>query len=172
MKFSIIITNFNKAPYLDKCINSCIHQNHSNFEIILGDNNSDDDSLKILEKYKKKITFFEQKKKSNVPAANQINLIKKAYQYANGDYICFLDSDDFFLEDKIKTLDILLSQGEFDVVFDLPKILKNSKNLVSFKYKNKNRKNIWSTIVPTSSITILKPFLGEMIQNNFELKIA
>jgi glycosyltransferase involved in cell wall biosynthesis len=167
MKFSILITNFNKGPYLDECINSCINQIHKDFEIILGDNNSDDESLKIIDKYKKKIIFFQQKKRSNISAVNQINILIEAFKYATGDYLCFLDSDDFYLSDKIEKLNSLLSRGEFDIIFDVPKILQNPGNLVSFKYKKKIRKNIWPVTIPTSSITISRSFFEEIIKHKF-----
>ena len=63
MKASIIITNYNKSSYLEKCINSCLRQKYKNIEIILFDDCSKDDSNKIYDKFKKKIKIIENKKK-------------------------------------------------------------------------------------------------------------
>ena len=48
--FSILITNFNKAPYLQRCINSLLKQNYENYEIILYDDYSTDNSMEIIKK--------------------------------------------------------------------------------------------------------------------------
>ena len=61
---SIIIVNYNNAKYLKKSLNSAIKQSFKNKEIIVVDDISNDNSLKILEKYKKKIKFYINKKKN------------------------------------------------------------------------------------------------------------
>ena len=53
MKISIIISNYNKAKFLKKCLDSCISQNFKSFEIILVDDNSTDASRIILKNIKK-----------------------------------------------------------------------------------------------------------------------
>ena len=49
---SIIITNFNKEKYVKKCLQSCLEQSYKNFEICVADNNSTDNSLKVINKFK------------------------------------------------------------------------------------------------------------------------
>ena len=51
---SIIIANYNNAVYLEKCVGSILQQNYKKIEIIVVDDNSKDNSLKILKLYKKK----------------------------------------------------------------------------------------------------------------------
>ena len=51
IKFSILITSYNKKKYIEECIDSCLSQNHNNYEIILIDNYSDDGSEKIFKQY-------------------------------------------------------------------------------------------------------------------------
>ena len=64
IKVSVIIANYNNATFLEDCINSVIKQSYKNLEIIVVDDNSTDDSLKVLKKYKKKITLIKNKKKT------------------------------------------------------------------------------------------------------------
>jgi len=64
MKASIIITNYNKSFYLEKCIKSCFEQTYKNIEIILFDDCSNDGSNKIYNKFRKKLKIFENKKKN------------------------------------------------------------------------------------------------------------
>ena len=51
MLISILISNYNKNKYLQKCIESCLNQSYSNIEIFFGDNESTDDSLSTAKKY-------------------------------------------------------------------------------------------------------------------------
>ena len=54
MKASVIVINYNNGKYIDKCIKSLITQSYRNIEIIFVDDNSNDNSLTIAKKYKKK----------------------------------------------------------------------------------------------------------------------
>ena len=104
MKFSILISSFNKGKYLDKCITSCINQHEKDYEIILFDNYSTDNTFKVLKKFQKKLKYFKKKKVSKSPALNQLDLIKSAFKKSKGDFICLLDADDYFSENKLSTL--------------------------------------------------------------------
>lgn len=63
--FSVLITNYNKSNYLNRCINSCLDQNtKKKFEILVFDDCSTDNSLKILKSYGSKISLVVNKKKN------------------------------------------------------------------------------------------------------------
>ena len=51
---SVLILNYNNGKYLDRSIKSCLNQEYKDLEILIYDDNSDDNSLEILNKYKKK----------------------------------------------------------------------------------------------------------------------
>ena len=90
---------FNSSKCLNKTINSVINQSYKNWELILIDDQSTDDTLekaKKLKKKNKKIHLIVNKINSG-PAISRINGIKKA----KGHFICFLDSDDYFLKNKL-----------------------------------------------------------------------
>ena len=61
MKASVIIINYNNAKYVDQCIRSILLQSYKNFEIIFVDDNSQDNSLEVIKKYKKKIRIVKKK---------------------------------------------------------------------------------------------------------------
>ena len=65
---SIIIVNFNNAKLLKDCLNSIFIQNYKNKQIIVVDDNSNDNSLNVLNKYKKNITILKNKKKKLIMA--------------------------------------------------------------------------------------------------------
>jgi glycosyltransferase involved in cell wall biosynthesis len=165
MKISILISSYNKSSYLDKCIQSCLDQTHKNFEIILLDNYSTDDTNLILRKYEKKLIIKKEERVSSYSAVNQIDLLKKALSISSGDIICLLDADDYFKNDKLEKIDNIFSQNtRIDVTFDKPKILINN-NYNNFKIKKKLSRYIWPTIFPTSSISVKRSFLKSFFEN-------
>ena len=164
MKFSILITSYNKEQYLEECIKSCLSQTNTNFEIIICDNYSTDNSDQIFQKYKKDIKLIKRKRISNFSPINQIDLIKEGLSSVEGDIICLLDADDYFLPKKLEIItNEVIKKKHFDVIFDLPLVKKmNSTN--KMKLKNKTQNYIWPTIINTSSISITKNFLIECIE--------
>ena len=91
-KVSIIIPIYNSQEYLEECIKSVLSQSYKNIEIILVNDGSVDDSFLICKKY--------EKLNSNVLVKNQNNLgavlaRKTGIENATGDYITFVDSDDY-----------------------------------------------------------------------------
>tara|TARA_B100000579_G_scaffold434070_1_gene454147 strand:+ start:1967 stop:2749 length:783 start_codon:yes stop_codon:yes gene_type:complete len=173
MKFSILITSYNKRNYIEECIESCLKQNEKNFEVILIDNFSNDGSDIILNKYKNLVKVIKEKRISNYPAINQIDLIKKAFNISTGEIICLLDGDDFFLPEKLEILKKeFINNTYIDVVFDSP-LYKSNGKLSKIKIKKKFQKNIWPTIINTSSISMRREFLYECLNkkifDNYEL---
>ena len=158
MKFSILISSYNKANYIEKCIQSCLEQSYTSFEMILIDNYSNDGTDIILKKYEKNIIIKKVFKVSSYSSVNQIDLLKKAFQISKGEVVCLLDADDYFETNKLEKLKAIFSEKkEIEVIFDKPKILINS-NINYFKIKKKYSKYIWPTTHPTSSISIKRSF--------------
>lgn len=97
-KVSVIIPMHNSSKFIIECINSVINQTYKNLEIILIDDKSTDDTLKKVSSIKdKRIKLI--KLKYNSGAAVTRN---KGIEESTGDYIAFLDSDDFWVNDKIE----------------------------------------------------------------------
>jgi glycosyltransferase involved in cell wall biosynthesis len=91
MKFSVIVPLFNKEQYVEKCINSLIAQTYQNFEILVIDDGSSDNSvLRVQQIGFSKVALIAQEN-SGVSAARN-----RGIDLAKGDYICFLDADDWY----------------------------------------------------------------------------
>ena len=88
-KISIIIPVYNLQNYIKETINSILNQTFDDFELIVVDDGSDDNSIKILEKYPQ-VSLFKLK---HIGAGSARNF---AINKAKGDYILFLDGDDIF----------------------------------------------------------------------------
>jgi len=99
-KVSVILAVYNAAQFLNKCIDSIINQTLNNIEIICVDDCSSDDSLAILHAYAEKdsrIKVIQQNSNRGAGAARNAGL-----EIANGEYLSFLDADDYFSSDMLK----------------------------------------------------------------------
>ena len=98
MKVSIIIPVHNSSKYITECLNSVINQTYKNLEIIVIDDKSTDNSIELIKSIKdKRIKLIELKTNSGAAIARN-----KGIKASTGDYICFLDSDDYWYLEKIE----------------------------------------------------------------------
>ena len=126
---SVIIANYNNNDHISECINSIKIQIYKNIEIIFVDDQSDDNSLKTIKKFNN-IKVIKTKSKTSVGSFNQINAYHEGYKKSKGDIIFFLDSDDFFLKNKIQDTMILYHENKkLNLLFDLPVYLIGKKKL-------------------------------------------
>ena len=100
-KISILIPVYNVAPYLRQCVDSVINQSYKNIEIILVNDGSTDDSLAICEEYKQKDERIVVVNKKNGGLSDARNF---ALAKATGDYVWFVDSDDWIALDAVEIL--------------------------------------------------------------------
>lgn len=151
-KVSVIVPIYNVEKYLSKCLNSLVNQTLEDIEIILVNDGSTDSSKKIIEEYKnkyqdKKIIYVEKENGGLSDARNY------GMKYANGEYIAFLDSDDFCevtLYEKMynKAIKENADYVECDFYWSYPKKnidnVKNDISLENYKkiFKNKIDKGI------------------------------
>lgn len=99
---SVIITNYNYAQYLPEAINSVLNQTYQNFELIIVDDGSKDESAAILEEYEAEYpTKIQVVYKEN---GGQGSAFNAGFELATGDIVAFLDADDYWYENKLKTI--------------------------------------------------------------------
>lgn len=106
---SIIVPVHNSSKYLKNCIDSLLNETYKNIEIIVVENGSTDNSLEILECYKDKIHLTKLNAKGLSKARN------KGISLAKGDYIAFVDSDDFIEPNMIDELVNNLEKNNSDL---------------------------------------------------------
>ncbi len=110
---SIIVNCYNGEKYLKQCIQSIFNQNYKNWEIVFVDNCSTDKSFDILNTFNNsKINYFYIKNNISLYKARNYALTK-----CKGDFISFLDVDDYWLPNKISAQIELINKKKFDVVY-------------------------------------------------------
>lgn len=115
-KIGIIIPNCNYSEWIDKCLTSILNQTYKNYEVIFVDDVSTDDSVKIAKKYKSKmnIKIIELKQKRfNGGARNEGYL----YLSDDVDYVYYIDSDDWLINEEVLEKMNNNLQGNPDVLF-------------------------------------------------------
>ena len=95
-KVSVIIPTYNRANYLSRAIDSVFDQTYQDFEVIVVDDGSMDNTKEVLAKYNSKIRYFYQENRG-VSTARNVGI-----REARGEWIAFLDSDDIWLPKKLE----------------------------------------------------------------------
>lgn len=124
MKFSLIVPVYNVENYLDKCLNSIFLNNYKDYEVIIVNDGSTDNSEKIINEYVSKysnIVYIKQKNKGLSSARNAG--VKKA----KGDYILFIDSDDYIEKDLLNTLNKNLTDSPDILRYQLREVYDDKK---------------------------------------------
>ena len=173
-KYSIIVPVYNGEKYLDRCIDSIINQKYRNIELILVNDGSIDNSSDICKKYARyddRIIYIEQKNLGVSYARN------KGIEEATGDYITFVDCDDYIDKDTLKILNMKIEKEKCDIIkygyvkeskfvkkaynFSIEtniKIIQKEYNEKVFPYifKTYDLSNIWNAIYKKEVISDLR----------------
>ena len=114
-RFSIIVPAYNVEKYIEEAIKSVLAQEFEDYELILIDDCSTDNTKNILEKYKSKTTKVYSTTKNTGTAAGPRNV---GLKHARGEYIIFLDGDDKLYNSKVLgKIDKLIAEETYDVVY-------------------------------------------------------
>lgn len=167
-KFSIIIPVYNVEKYLKECLNSIVNQTFKDLEIILINDGSTDRSLQICEKYAQKddrIILINKEKNEGLGFARNTGL-----EYANCEYISFVDSDDFIATDTYEKIWNVIEKNDTDMIIfgldlfyeenmhpiksetDWYKLNYNKLNAVTPTLMNKINVEVWNKIYKKSII--------------------
>ena len=155
-KISIITVCLNSEKTIERCIKSILNQkyNKANIELIIIDGKSIDGTIKIIEKYKSKIFYFESKKDKGIYDA-----MNKGIKMSTGDIIGILNSDDFYYPNTFNIVNKYFNKHKIDYLFGSVDHLKI--------YHGFYPKKIWYklNIVPSHSVSFF-------IKRKSQLKIG
>ena len=126
--FSVIIPTYNRSLQLKKALDSLISQTFKNFEVIISDDGSTDDTKKLVVKYNSKLNIkYIWNENWGGPARPRNIGIKES----NGEWICFLDSDDWWYPNKLEGLSKNLDG--YDFLYHLVDIFNSNTNTITNK---------------------------------------
>lgn len=111
---SIIVPAYNTEQYIEKCLNSLLMQTYQHFEVLLIDDGSNDATTEICQGFANKdsrIRFFQQTH-AGVSCARNRGLLEM-----NGEYLAFLDSDDWLEPEALQSLITKAEENDADIVF-------------------------------------------------------
>ena len=179
-KVSIIVPVYNVEKYIEKCLNSLVKQTMEDIEIIIVNDGSKDNSINVINKfikqYPEKIVYLE-KENGGLSDARNYGL-----PYAKGEYIAFLDSDDYVEEDMYEKMYKLAKKENSDMVEcdfiweypnkqkeDIGQIYTNKKQMLEKVRVVAWNKLIKTNIVIENKITFPKGYRYEDVEFTYKL---
>ena len=160
--FSIVTISYNQGSYLESCIKSVINQSFKNFEYIIQDPGSIDDSRKILKDYynDSRIKIFFEKDFSPGDGLN------KGFSKAKGLYYLFINADDELCSDALENLySIIINNPGFDVYSGIAMIIDKNGKTLRYTYSdqmNLKRASYGSCII-VQQATCFKSFIFKKV---------
>lgn len=137
-KISIVTPSYNQGEFLEETILSVISQNYPNLEYIVIDGGSTDDSVEIIKKYEKYITYWVSEKDNG-----HAHALNKGFEKSTGEIMAWINSDDKYFEWTFKTISEIYSKFKevewtlgLYANFDRKGVLMSGENSVRAVYKN------------------------------------
>lgn len=145
--FSIVVPTYNRAKELQRCLQSLCDQTYKEFEVLVCDDGSSDETSRVVEGFEErlKIRYFRQPNWGGPARPRNVGI-----NNARGDWVCFLDSDDWWYPFKLEKC-MNFVNGEYDIIC----------HNVDIKPGNRNRK-----VIKTSSFRRGNTFKSLMIEGN------
>lgn len=179
MKFSIIIPLYNKAPYIRKALESVLAQTYTDYEVIVVDDGSTDDSYAIADKIVREamgngLWAIDEETNRQSPITNRLMLLKQqnagvsaarnnGVAQSHGDYIAFLDADDWweptFLEKMLQLIEDYPEAGLYasNYIYYKPGKTRVAVNNIETGYFNYPKSYYKGGAMPVTSISVVIP---------------
>jgi glycosyltransferase involved in cell wall biosynthesis len=161
---SIIINCHNGSRYLRETLQSIINQDYNNYEVIFWNNNSTDESKDIYQNFQKlykdkNLRYFENL--SEIPLYQARN---EALKLVKGNFICFLDSDDIWLKNKLFQNLKKFKENNYDIVFSNIFILnqKSNKKEIYIK-KNIYEEKIYESLINNFNASLISIMIKKSV---------
>lgn len=168
---SIITPSYNSSAYITETIQSVLRQTFHNWEMLIVDDCSSDNSYSIVKEFAEqdeRIKVFKMEKNSGCPAVPR----NYALLQGKGKYIAFLDSDDIWHNEKLELqINAMLQKNLLFTATEI-KIFNDFSEIENFVYKQTNRevefktidhqKLLYKNIIPNSSVIIAKQLLSSL----------
>jgi glycosyltransferase involved in cell wall biosynthesis len=137
---SVIVPVFNVENYIVECIKSLSKQTHLDFELIIVDDGSTDQSINLIEKELKKFKRKKIIKQKNMGLAEARNV---GIANCTGHYVTFVDSDDTISKDYIEIFKKSLLKNKADIIIANHIVKRNKKEIHSYDYFSDSKSEIF-----------------------------
>jgi len=144
--FSVVIPTFNSATKIHRAIDSVLSQTYGNFEILVMDDGSEDNTAEVVSRYKSVKLIY----KNDINFGGPARPRNRGISLANGEWICFLDADDWWTNNKL--------QACFDCINDNVDLIYHDLDIISEESLLFKRKTI-------NSWHLKKPILMDLLLN-------
>jgi len=158
--FSVIIPTYNQDKFLSKALDSLNNQTYKNFETIIIDNYSVDNTEKIVNRFEKKKIYKKIKNLGVIAKSRNVGI-----RLAKGKWLAFLDTDDFWTHNKLKEVYDEIEKKNFDVFCNSEWILNEKIKKKLWIYGHYSKLNFYKKLLffgnclSTSATVINKNFL-------------
>lgn len=161
---SVITPAYNCEEYIEECIESVINQSYHNWEMIIVNDKSTDDTQSIVESYEKedsRIRLINLENNSGAATARN-----KALETSKGRFVAFLDSDDMWKSNKLeRQLDFML-KNKYGFTFTsyeiMSKTLKNKRKIIRVPEKISYNQYLKNTIIGNLTVVMDKELIGDV----------
>ena len=146
--FSIVLPTYNQSKFLEKCINSILSQSFKNWELLVINNNSTDNTINLIKKFNdKRIKVFNINNEGILARSRNLGIRK-----SKSEWICFIDTDDRWYPKKLEMIKIFIEKNNGDLFYhDLE---FENKYFLFLKKKIKDKSN-----------TVTRPIIQYFVKN-------
>jgi glycosyltransferase involved in cell wall biosynthesis len=162
--FSIVIPTYNNAHLIGRCLESILAQSFNNWEAIVINNFSEDNTIDIVENYKDpRIRLINNANEGVIAISRNKGIIE-----AHGEWICFLDSDDWWAPTKLEQTQKYINDYDF-IYHGLQIVSKRSSPFIKKNLKTRQVKKdvacdllVNTNIIANSSVAIRKSIINRV----------
>ena len=161
-KFSIIVPVYNVEKYIKKCLDSIKNQSFKDYEVIIVNDGTQDNSMDIVNDYNFKV--INQKNQGLSAARN------KGVEKAKGEYLLFIDSDDYIEKDLLKEINKSLSNNPDLVRFQIKEVFENDDKTIKYNEKEFNNLNGKEAFDIITTFHFVEPAWSYAIKREYYMK--
>lgn len=147
--FSIIVTSYNYEQFIGKTLESIVNQTFKNYEVIIVDDGSKDNSIAVINGFTQKYNNFKLYQHENNVNKGLVESLKLAFSKCNGEYIAFLESDDYWDEEYLQEKYNFIQENPTCALVcnDIQTVGGNKSDLYV-----ENMSNLWRNIKPEKNV--------------------
>jgi len=165
---TVVTVVYNNEATIERCIQSVLEQTYDNIEYIIVDGGSSDGTLDIIEKYKDAIDYF-----ISEPDGGIYYAMNKGISLASGDYLNFMNSDDWYLDNTISNVVSYINKTEMSVIYGRVNYCDIDENVLHMSHNSMIDSNLFDANTLPHQATFYATKIIDIVGNfSTDYKIA